>query len=227
MNTIFNPTNIVVDSYDYCGFTFLDGHTSHWGNIPDDVKEGTSDTKHSIVTSLPRVNSEYNSPLMHGEFPTEGCFAIDSTSIINEAGESQSIVLNKMFIPKGCVRVYLYNYDEDASCTIERTYGSSETQLYEVNYSVLVTFSSQPDPEVSAEIIRHELNQVIRTDYGFEFAPHELQVNGSEILVSFRDLLHSYRDMYMSNNYISCSEFQNFSLARNYSKFYIGAPVNE
>lgn len=227
MNVTFNPSDQIVNSYDYCRFTFQNGHISHWGTIPSSITVGDSDTQHSILTTLPRVNAEYNSPLLDGEFPEDGCFSVDQISIITEDDQSQSIVLNKIFMPKDCIEAYLYNADEVAECTITREYSTSSTTTAEANYAVLMTFSSQPDTGVSSEILRHELNTLVRTDYGFEFGPHELQINGSEILISFKDLQEAYRNQYMNNNYIACPEFQNFSLARNYSKFYIGTPSRE
>ena len=173
-------------------------------------------TINSPDSSLPRVNVENNSPIVDHEFP-DYLFAV-----INgfTSSEDQAII-NKIIKPEGCSKIILVeNYKDDSgvnqTATLEIEFNPSEIPLRAV-----INLSAGETETESAEIQIH-LYANSRSFHGFEFKPHELQVNGSNFLVSRGDYLERSRPMYVSAMYNSVEEYGHFSLARSGAKYFIG-----
>ena len=233
MDYQFNPPNVMVDGYTDCRFTIRkDGKTyySFWvsgGQIPADsgwsvegLTEGEDYEVNTVITSADRVNLEYSSPLVEGFFPDNGYFISQTVTIGEE--DSDTVTLNKMFKPVYCTQIDLYAEQLGVlfKCCIILIYD-------EQSYATLISFSSGQSLNSSSEVTRHEFNPIQNIKYGFNFAPHELQVNGSELYQDFRDYEVVGRSNYLVNSYRSIPEFINFSMSRNYSKFFLGMGVRD
>ena len=218
MNFEFNPPEVNVESYSYCELTFDDGRVVKYGQ-----GETAEEVGGSVLTTLPRVNLEYNSPLINGRFPENGAFASITYSLLDDNNQAHPVTINKVFRPYGCVLIILkgqYELGSEmhwASCKID----CSEERLY----CSVINLGSSEDESSSLEIQRHLSNQEDTRCGHFKVLPHELQINGSNYCISPSDLLSSMRRNYVDNMTRSVSEFMNFSLARNGSKFYIGQYV--
>ena len=215
----FNPPEVNVENYTYCEMTFNDGTVRKFGQ-----GETAEEVGEDIITSLPRVNLEYNSPLINGRFPDGGALANITYSLMGDDGELHPVNLNKVFRPFNCTKVLLKGQYEElgetkwATCEI-----SYETSEYP--YCSLINLGSTEDESSSLEIQRHLSNmEETRCGY-FKVLPHELQINGSNYCISPKDILSYLRKDYVDNMTRTLPEFMNFSFARNGSKFYIGQYV--
>lgn len=185
-----------------CTFKFEDSKLDRTINSPD--------------TSLPRVNVENNSPIVNHDFP-DYLFAVIRGSTSSE----DQVIINKIIKPEGCSKIILEeNYKDDS--------GSNQTATLEIEFTpseiplrAVINLSAGETETESAEIQIH-LYANSRSFHGFEFKPHELQVNGSNFLVSKGDYLERSRPMYVSTMYNSVEEYGHFSLARSGAKYFIG-----
>lgn len=175
----------------------------------------TVDNSNKVV-NLPRVNVEDNSPIVNHEFP-EYLFATvrGSTSTDTQA------IINKIIKPEGCIGVYLTEdyIDENGQnqkATLKISFEDSEIPLRAV-----INLSAGETEDNSAEIQIH-LNANSQNYHGFTFRPHELQINGSNFLVSKGDYLEKSRLRYVPIMYNSIEEYGHFSLARSGAKYFIG-----
>lgn len=199
--TFMNPDRKTL-VWSTCTFKFEDSKFDRTINSPD--------------TSLPRVNVENNSPIVNHEFP-KYLFAVISGS----TSSKDQAIINKIIKPEGCSKIILKeNYKDDSganqTATLEIEFTTSEIPLRAV-----INLSAGETETESAEIQIH-LYANSRSFHGFEFKPHELQVNGSNFLVSKGDYLERSRPMYVSTMYNSVEEYGHFSLARSGAKYFIG-----
>ena len=173
-------------------------------------------TINSPVISLPRVNVENNSPIVNHEFP-DYLFAV----IRSSTSSKDQVIINKIIKPEGCKEIVLVeNYKDD--------YGDAQTATLKITFDppeiplrAVINLSAGETETESAEIQIH-LYANSKSFHGFEFKPHELQVNGSNFLVSKGDYLERSRPMYVATMYNSVEEYGHFSLARSGAKYFIG-----
>lgn len=192
--------------------------TLEWSTCTFTYSDETSvtiDSENKIKT-LPRVNIENNSPILNHEFP-ELLFATVSG---NTSSDTQAII-NKIIKPEGCERINLVeNYRDDngneREATLEITFEKSEIPLRAV-----INLSAGETENESAEIQIH-LHANSDSFHGFVFKPHELQINGSNFMVSRGDYLEKSRSKYTPVMYNSVEEYGHFSLARSGAKYFIG-----
>lgn len=206
--------DVMVDSYDTCDFYFPPNLHEIWTTqaLPSD---DSTHRYHTAVTVIPKVNLEYSSPLVDGVFPEKGCFMIQN---INAGLEGQpGTVLNKIFIPVGCTLVTLTRTSDNSRCTIS-------IPTLDSQYANLVTFYSGEGLDEAPEVEYHRGNHDDSVS-GFYIKPHELQVNGSELFQRFHDYYETGRSSYISNLGLQLPEYSGFSLARNFSKFFLGGQV--
>lgn len=200
MNVVYDPADRLPESYSTCEFTYTDG---------------------SVITLTPsgsdgldRANLEYDSPLVQGDFPEQGGFYHYAFSY-----EGQAVYFTKIFKPSGCNRVLLIGeYGVGQTATCEVTFEDDEVYLCHV-----LNFSAQSNTTASLELDQHLQNSLQEVDSGFSFLPHELQINGSDFRVNKWDYLHRARGSYVRNYNLAIPDFMNYSLARDGSKYYIGA----
>lgn len=198
-----NPIRKTLE-WDTCTFTFSD----------DSKIEVNRENK---LTSLPRVNVENNSPIVNHEFPNYLFATVNGYT----SSETQAII-NKIIKPEGCKKITLVeNYKDDDGTSKIAILEITFEEEYEVPLRAVINLSAGETEKSSAEIQIH-LNSNQESYHGFTFKPHELQINGSNFMISKGDYLEKSRMKYVPVMYNSIEEYGHFSLARSGAKYFIG-----
>lgn len=197
--------------------------TQEWTSCEFKFTDGTSRVFEKDNSKISRANIEYNSPLIEGEFPTEGKFSVVKAEIDSESTSiKKQATLNKIFKPYGCNEIVLTEEYTDEK-GVERTAKANITfSDSEINGEFLFTFSTKDDGGVSAEVQNHQHNIDYYTEYGFLMKPHEAQINGSNFSIPLRDYQEINRGNFLSRDLNFIPYFGSFTLSRGFEKFFLG-----
>lgn len=197
--------------------------TQEWTSCELKFIDGTSKVLMKDNSKISRVNIEYNSPLVEGEFPTEGKFSVVYAEIDSESTSvKKQATLNKIFKPYGCKEIILnedYTDEEGEKRTARATITFNDN---EIDGEFLFTFSTKDDGGVSAEVQNHQHNIGYYTEYGFFVKPHETQINGSNFSIPLRDYQEINRGNFLSRDLNFIPYFGSFTLSRGFEKFFLG-----
>lgn len=197
--------------------------TQEWTRCKLIFKDGTEKTLTKDSSGLERVNVEYNSPLIEGEFPEGGKFSVVYAEIDSESTSIKKMAtLNKIFKPYNCNKIELeedYTTEKGEDKVAKATITFSDDEVYG---NFLLTFSTKDDGGASAEVQNHQHNIEYLTKYGFRLKPHETQINGSNFSIQLRDYQEINRGDFLNRDLNFIPYFGSFTLSRGFEKFFLG-----